>query len=177
MTDEQLAALLRHDRLSWCDIRQTQELVESCEMAVSTSLKKSLRQLEKMHGSDISEWTWGEVHKTRYEHTPFSQTNLLRKMFEREIANGGAPNSVNVASARFRDTEGYIQTFGAGFRQIITLGAAEGHLYMNSTGQSGNVMSAHYDDMVEPFRDVLFYPLPRTAPRAGTASLTLKPRS
>lgn len=177
MTDEQLANLLRNDRLGFCDVRPTDDLVESCEMALSRSLKKSLREMEKMHGSDMTEWTWGEVHKTRYEHTPFSQTNMLRRLFEREISNGGSPNSVNVSSARFRPTEGYIQTFGAGFRQIISLGAAEQHLYMNSTGQSGNVMSVHYDDMVEPFRDVAFHPLPRTAPPTSAATTKLKPRS
>jgi penicillin G amidase len=176
MTDEDLAVLLRNDKLGWCDVRQTDELTESCEMAMGRSLKKSLRELEKMHGSDMSDWSWGEVHKTRYEHTPFSQSKLAH-IFDREIANGGAPNSVNVASARYRDREGYIQTFGAGFRQIISLGPAEQHLYMNSTGQSGNVMSEHYDDMVEPFRDVLFYPLPPTAPQAGAVTLQLKPRS
>lgn len=176
MTDEQLAALLRNDTLSWCDVRQTDEFVESCEMALSTSLRKALRELEKGHGSAMSGWTWGAVHKTRYEHTPFSQTKLAR-VFQREISNGGGPNSVNVAAARYRDREGYIQTFGAGFRQIISLGKSEQHLYMNSTGQSGNVMSVHYDDMVEPFRDVVFYSLPRTAPRPATATLTLKPRS
>ncbi|HEV7919164.1 MAG TPA: penicillin acylase family protein [Thermoanaerobaculia bacterium] len=177
LTDDQLAALLRHDPLSWCDDKQTADVVEPCEMAMSRSLRKSLRELEKTHGTNMARWTWGALHETRYEHTPFSQINTLRRVFERRVPNGGAPNSVNVASASFRDTEGYVQTFGAGFRQIISLGGHEQHLYMNSTGQSGNVMSAHYDDMVVPFRDVSFYPLPRTAPPAGTATLTLKPRS
>ena len=31
--------------------------------------------------------------------------------------------------------------------------------YMNSTGQSGNLLSRHYDDMVEPFAKVQFVPL------------------
>lgn len=176
LTDEQLAALLRNDKLGWCDNRRTDDFAESCEMSMSASLKKALRQLEKMHGADVADWQWGELHHTRYEHTPFSQQNTLRKLFEREISNGGGLQSVNVAGARFRNTEGYVQTFGAGFRQIISLGRTEQHLYMNSTGQSGNVMSKHYDDMIEPFRDVRFHSLPRT-PRPGVETLTLKPRS
>jgi penicillin amidase len=177
LTDEQLAALLRNDAQGWCDDKATENVVEPCESAMARSLRQSLRELEKTHGTNMAKWTWGAVHQTRYEHTPFSQLNMLRRVFERRIPNGGAPNSVNVASASFRDTEGYVQTFGAGFRQIISLGRNEQHLYMNSTGQSGNVMSAHYDDMVVPFRDVTFFPLPRTAPSPGTAALTLQPRS
>jgi penicillin amidase len=33
------------------------------------------------------------------------------------------------------------------------------HFYMNSTGQSGNVLASHYDDMIKPFRDVQYFVL------------------
>jgi penicillin amidase len=172
MQDDELAALLADDRLQWCDVRDTVR-VETCHDAMLSSLESALKDLRKLDGSDMSEWTWGSVHKTRYEHMPFSQMPALRRFFQREIGNGGSPQSVNVASARFRESEGWVQTFGAGFRQIISLGRTSRHLYMNSTGQSGNVVSAHYDDMVEPFRDVAYYPLDR--PAVGESTLILQP--
>ena len=175
MQDGELAALLENDRLKWCDDVRTPE-VETCHQALMLSLETSLKDLKKMHGSDVSEWTWGSVHRTQYAHTPFSQTNLLRPLFQREVANGGSSNSVNVAAASFRGTEGYVQTFGAGFRQIMSMGPhGSRHFYMNSTGQSGNVMSRHYDDMVVPFRDVAYYTLDHQSP-AATQPLTLTPR-
>jgi penicillin amidase len=175
MQDGELAVLLEDDRLKWCDDVRTPE-IETCHQALMLSLETSLKDLKKMHGSDVSEWTWGGVHRTRYAHTPFSQTNLLRPLFQREVANGGSSNSVNVAAASFRGTEGYVQTFGAGFRQIMSMGPrGSRHFYMNSTGQSGNVMSRHYDDMVVPFRDVAYYSLDDQAP-AATQPLTLTPR-
>jgi len=47
------------------------------------------------------------------------------------------------------------------------------HLYMNSTGQSGNVLSAHYDDMVKPFRDVRYYVLDDNSADRNKSDLTI----
>jgi penicillin amidase len=171
MPDDELAAVLRHDPLNWCDRRDTPEK-EDAAKALELSLQSALKALRRVGGSDMSGWTWGKIHTTQYEHTPFSASNLLRRIFDRNVGNGGAPNSVNVASAVLEDSVGYVQSFGAGFRQIISLGPASAqHLYMNSTGQSGNVMSKHYDDMIVPFRDVSYYSLDT----AGNTAVTLTP--
>jgi penicillin amidase len=51
------------------------------------------------------------------------------------------------------------------------------HMYMNTTGQSGNPLSRHYSDMVTPFRDVLYFHLPSAAGEdADGAHLELVPR-
>jgi penicillin amidase len=159
MTDDELAAVLRNDPLHWCDRRDTPER-EDAQRALELSLQSALKALRRIGGSNMERWTWGTIHVTRYDHTPFSASNLLRRIFDRKIGNGGAPNSVNVASAVLNESEGYVQSFGAGFRQIISLGPASRHLYMNSTGQSGNVLSKHYDDMIAPFRDVSYFSFP-----------------
>jgi penicillin amidase len=41
---------------------------------------------------------------------------------------------------------------------------------MDSTGQSGNVMSPHYDDMVVPFRDVRYRTIEAVADAARNAN-------
>ena len=48
-------------------------------------------------------------------------------------------------------------------------------MYMNSTGQSGNVLSSHYDDMVKPFRDVQYRVLDSGAAAKDRADLTITP--
>ena len=65
-----------------------------------------------------------------------------------------------VSSSVFRPSEGYLGTLGAGFRQIMQVGPDKSsHLYMNSTGQSANVFSRHYADMVKPFENAEYYSL------------------
>jgi penicillin amidase len=159
----------------WCDDLDTPER-ETCNDAIDGALNDALWEVLKVTGDESMEsWAWGDLHHTAYRHTPFSQTNVLRAFFERRIASGGSPDSVNVASYSFEKSGGYSQDFGAGLRQIIEM-RPNGvlHWYMNSTGQSGNVLSEHYDDMVERFRNVEYLALSPANGQVGRR-LTLVP--
>jgi penicillin G amidase len=160
---EYLQGLLHHDAASWCDdIRTTRR--ETCDDVLAMSLESALWELYKLRGDwSMASWNWGAVQTARYEHTPFSDMKPFGKLFERRVGNGGSENTINVAGSSFAGAEGYLQNHGASFRQIISLRAGSvSHYFMNSTGQSGNVMSAHYDDMVEPFRAVQYRVLDST---------------
>ena len=88
-------------------------------------------------------------------------------MFEHRVSSGGSPDTINVRMSLLVSSIGYEQTFGPGFRQIIQIRDASArhiYIYMNSTGQSGNVLGKHYDDMVKPFRDARYYVLGEKAP-------------
>ncbi|KAB8191692.1 penicillin acylase family protein [Lysobacter maris] len=159
----QLAKALTTSSTNWCDGAGSAR----CAEAMRRSLAAAIRELEKLRGGDVDEWRWGDVHQTVYRHLGFSDSGSLAALFERRIVNGGAPDTVNVANAQYRESEGYEQSFGPGFRQLIQFGESTEHRYMNSTGQSGNLLSPHYDDMVEPFRDVRLFSLPETADSDG----------
>lgn len=167
--DYVLGLLKRNDR-AWCDDSRTPKN-ETCDNVLATTQNSALWELYKLKGDwSMASWRWGEIQTTTYGHTPFSQWKPLAKLFERRVGNGGSDNSINVASSSFNYADGYLQKFGAGFRQIIAIkGDRTEHFYMNSTGQSGNVMSPHYDDMVVPFRDVSYCPL-NSAPTIPAAS-------
>lgn len=149
VTHDQLAKVLKADALNWCT---PTESIFPCQSELRTSLEKSLKQLEKLTNSnDIADWRWGDIHRTEFGHQPFSRVRGLKSFFTRTTRVGGSPNSVNAANAQLDWSRGYIQNFGAGFRQVFELDENRSQWYMNSTGQSGHVMSPHYDDMVELF--------------------------
>jgi penicillin amidase len=152
-----IRAAIRAPDAAWCGGASN----SACAPILLRALDKAQWELFKLRGTwSTSEWKWGDVHATDYAHLPFTTIKPLNGLFDRRIGNGGSENAINVASSRYRDSEGYLQNFGPGFRQIIALGPRRtDHLYMISTGQSGNVMSAHYDDMIGPFRRVQFYRL------------------
>jgi penicillin G amidase len=175
-THEQILDALNGSPAQWCD-RDTSVGERSCHAVLERSLGLAIQDLTKLQGSDMSAWRWGAVHETLYEHLPFSRIEPVGKLFERRIENGGAPNTINVASGRYRRSVGYEQTFGAGFRQIVAMQqSGPTHLYMGSTGQSGNVLSPHYDDMLRPFRDVRFHRLEQRVPQSDRSTLVLRPR-
>ena len=150
---DKLVNLLMNDSI-WCD-DITSIKVESCQDIIALSLISTLNEMTKLKGEDINNWQWGQLQNTVYGHEPFSSFKHIDKLFERTISNGGSGHTINVSGSNFDKDEGYQQGFGAGFRQIMELSSDEPiHLFMNSTGQSGQVGSKHYDDMVEDFRNV-----------------------
>ena len=156
ITISRLVDMMTDNQSRWCDDVTTDEL-EDCQIVLSQSLDSTLDEIAKLVGSDISNWQWGELHSTLYSHTPMSNVQMLKGFFERRIPNGGSVNSVNVANASFEPSQGYVQTFGAGFRQIMVIGKDDSpHWLMNGTGQSGHFLSPHYDDMIGPFNRLQF---------------------
>lgn len=157
----------------WCDNVST-EARESCESVLLSSLDSAIARLKKLRGSNMDNWKWGDINQATYSHVPMSSQKLLDLVFERKVKNGGSVNTVNAIGAYFKESEGYEQGFGAGFRQIMSPGTnSDEHWLMNSTGQSGNVLSAHYDDMLYPFRDLEFIDISR--PVGQLKKLTLTP--
>lgn len=153
------SALTQPDSV-WCDDVSTTDS-ETCEQQIVTAIQKTIHRFTKLKGSDMDSWVWQDMHFSRYEHLPFSQVKLLDYLFEKRLPNSGSEDTVNVAASDFVQSEGYLQNFGATFRQIMSPGSgSEQHWFMNSTGQSGNIFSEHYSDMIEPFNDVAFDTLP-----------------
>ena len=169
---DQLLHALTEQPSAWCGAAGG-----SCVPLLGRSLDATIAELKKLRGSDMDSWRWGDIHHVLYEHMPFSKVTWLASVFERKLPSGGSTNTINVANAIYERAEGYDQTFSAGFRQIIQVGGpSTRHIYMNSTGQSGNVLSAHYDDMVKPFRDVQYCVLDSGAAAKGGATLTITPQ-
>ncbi len=152
-----LATQLDAGGSAWCDDPAT-TAYENCNAALATAQEAALWELHTLKGDwSMESWHWGEVQTTVYAHTPFSQWKPLGNLFGRRIGSGGSPNTVNAADSVFAGSDGYLQAFGAGFRQVISLHPTQSaHYYMVSTGQSGNIASEHYDDMVVPFRDLQY---------------------
>lgn len=159
--DDVLSALSNND-VNWCD-NTTTETIEDCAAVKLSALTQTLDTLDLLLGGDVEDWQWGEAHHTLYEHQPFSNVRGLDIVYQRKVANGGSANSINVSAGSFDPLNGFTANYGAGFRQIMSFAAkqkgADLHVYSNSTGQSGNVASTHYDDMVDPFIEGEYFDL------------------
>lgn len=166
--EESLIAVLKTRDSHWC---AAQNAVPDCEQALRLTLDSSLRELEKLQGKQISAWTWGAVHTTAFQHTPFSEIKVLDKVFGRKLPNGGSVATVNVADANYKASIGYEQRLGATFRQIMQF---DDYQFINSTGQSGHPLSTHYDDMMQLYSRGQYIRF-SSAP-ASTQDLTLAPK-
>ncbi|OTA14503.1 Peptidase S45, penicillin amidase [Xenorhabdus vietnamensis] len=129
----------------------------NCQDVLVKSLDQALDELSRMRGDNMDSWKWGNLHSSYYEHRLFSGIRFLDNIFSTRIANGGSPDAINVADMHFDLSKGYDQKLGASFRMIIDVQSGKIRTrYINSTGQSGNIMSEHYRDMVKPFNTFIF---------------------
>ncbi|KPV93759.1 Acyl-homoserine lactone acylase QuiP precursor [Pseudoalteromonas sp. P1-9] len=161
--------------IDWCDVQST-EALETCREILSMALDSTIQELSKLKSDDVDDWAWSEVHFSVYPHMVFNQDNMFKSVFSRKVFNIGGTDTVNVSGSSFKLSAGYEQNFGATHRQVMTLGKSEEvHLYMNSTGQSGNPFSDHYDDMIEPFQRGEYASFEAPSKSEGASWLTLIP--
>jgi penicillin amidase len=157
----------------WCDnVLSTPG--ETCDETALHALDAALDDLTERLDANMNDWRWEKVHVTQYPHNPFSQVSYLKGLFHRTIPNGGDRYTVNVAPVRL--TEPYVQTHAPGYRHIVDLADLNNSRFIITTGQSGNVLSSHYDDLIRPHRDVEYLPMRFGRENVEGDVLTLEPR-
>lgn len=156
----------------WCDDLLTAPK-ESCDEIALQALDTALDDVTARLGSNMARWQWDKLHFLQYPHRPFSQVPVLRWVFHRSIANGGNRYTVNVAPTNIK--QAYDQTHSPSYRQLIDLSNLGQSRFSQTTGQSGNPLSPHYADLVEPHRDVHYLPMTFGREQASGDRLRLEP--
>lgn len=141
---------------------------KNCAEYLSLSLDRAVQDLKGRLGEDQSTWEWGRLHKAYSAHV-FKDNPQVGWLFNRFTPTDGGLYTVNVGTY---DQEHYLQTHGASYRQIVDLANMDNSLFVFSLGQSGNVFSAHYNDLSPLWRDGELIPMKSFD---GGQSLILQP--
>ena len=130
-----------------------------------------MTELSNLYGQDMAAWRWGGAHKAIHVHRPLGNFPVIGGVFNREVEmNGGAYTLLRAANA-MASQRPYAAGHGAGYRAIYDLGAPDASLYMISMGQSGNVFSPHYDDLLGLWGAAEYIAIPTTPEvLSGTAA-------
>jgi len=143
----------------WCDDVRT-PATETCEEQLALSLDAALADLGKRYGSDQSRWRWGEAHLARHEHRPFGRQPLLARLFDITVPSPGDAYTVNVGrNIMSNDAEPFANRHAASLRAIYDLADLEKSLYIHSGGQSGNILSDHYEAFAEAWAKNEYIPM------------------
>jgi penicillin amidase len=161
----------------WCDDRGTPD-VEDCASRIRLALKDAQSELTAAYGDSISAWRWGDAHRAVHVHRPLGSFPVIGSTFNREAEmDGGAYTLLRAANA-MGSRRPYAAVHGAGYRAIYDLGAPDQSLYIISVGQSGNVYSPHYDDLLGLWAQAQYITIPTTPEAVSTGaahSLWLEP--
>ncbi len=142
----------------WCGSQQASELIE-CGQLLVTSLEKAMDEIEETQGADWQKWQYGEAHQLYAEHNPFSKIAPLSQFFTIQVPTGGGPYTLHRGQTNFGKEGPYRNRHGAAYRGIYDLGDLDKSVFIQSTGQSGNVMSAHYRDFANKWANSIFIPM------------------
>lgn len=161
-------------RPQWCD-DVTTDAVEDCAGQVTKAWTDALGWLDVNTGTRRAEWTWGRWHVARFDHPLFATIPGLRALGGFKIATGGDDYTVNRGS--FAGTGAPVpfkHRHGAGYRAVYDLADLNRSLFSTAGGQSGHLLSGHFDDFLEDWAEGRYFPL--VAPDGpGSGQLVLTP--
>ena len=137
----------------WCDLIDSDN-VETCDDIALIAMQVTLEKLHSELGYNYSDWRWSEVFSLEFNHFPFAQRksvkdSILRSVFSRKIL----PSCQSVILSDWHDSGiskrifyGFIES---SYLQFIDLADSANDSLLLGTGQSGNPLRRHYDDLIE----------------------------
>ncbi len=157
----------------WCDIVHS-TATETCTDIARLALDDALQWLEERYGRDLASWRWGAAHEARHDHPVLGNTRLLSWIVNIRQPTSGGDFTLNRAATPGTMPDPFLNTHSAGYRGVYDFADPDSSVYVIATGQSGNPLSRHYDDLGELWRRGEYIPMsldPDLA-RAGNIGIT-----
>ena len=143
----------------WWDDQRTPDIRETRDQILVRAFRKGYRAAVEEMGEKIDRWEWGEVHTAVFRNQTFGQCGIgpIERIFNRgPVAVRGGNTQVSLAGWRFE--EPFEVDHIASQRAIYDLGDLSASLLIHPTGQSGHPAHRHYDDFIEPWRNIEYHP-------------------
>lgn len=159
----------------WCDDVKTPAR-ETCAMLTGKSFDLAAADLRTRFGGPGT-WRWGIAHVAGSDHRPFGFFPGLKDYFNIAPETAGDGYTVNVGTFTIRDElRPYVNRHAASLRTIYDLSDLDGSMFMQSTGQSGNVFSPWYSNLAQRWAKVEYVTIPTDRGAIKVAhTLVLKP--
>ena len=115
------------------------------------AFRQGIDDLQHRLGGDMTRWRWDAVHLALFPHA-LDSVAALRPILSRSIGIAGDWSTVNVGVTA-ADHPYEVHTI-PGYREIIDLSPANDSRFLDAVGESGHVLSPHYDDFLNDWRAV-----------------------
>ncbi len=117
----------------------------ACEALKMTCVEYAAQVLEQT----LARWgdnipAWGQLHQATFNHPVLTHTPLAF-LSDRKMPFSGGGTTVN--KARY-DPKDLRMVHGPSYRQVIDLAEMNNSRYIHPMGQSGHLLSPHYDDLL-----------------------------
>ncbi|MBI2220021.1 MAG: penicillin acylase family protein [Acidobacteria bacterium] len=137
----------------WCDDVNTAPR-ETCPDILGGALEEALADLRLAQRSgDPDAWRWDRQNEVWFPHLPLQASPVLRPFFSRRVRRGGDAFTVN-PSMPVRD-----QMLVSSYRQIVDLSNLDASVFILPLGQSGQIFSGRYSDLLNDWNEGRYRPL------------------
>ena len=138
------------DHPDWCGTR-------GCPALLAAALDRALADLRRRYGDNVDDWHWGAAHPARLRHPLWSRVPVLDRVLTPTIAAPGASDTLDAGAFAISDeAHPFRDRLGPVMRMIVDMAHPAEAQFMVVPGQSGNPLSAHWDDLLRPWRDVRY---------------------
>jgi penicillin G amidase len=177
---------------TWCASASEESANQTCQPLVAGAFATAIDDLTKTFGNDPSRWRWGDAHRAVFANRLFAGIPLLDRLSTIDVSTDGDDDTVNRGTignsggvgsqdkgSYFYQPPLYPGVHGPGLRAIMDFSNLDNSLFMQATGQSGNLLSSHYRDLSDRWADGQYLRLPRESGVDRGLILTppAKPRS
>jgi penicillin amidase len=144
-----LKAFISDDKsLFWDDINTPEK--ERREHIIERAYRSAIGELEDRYGSNIENWQWGSIHTIEYIH-PIGLKRPMNLLFNiGPLPAPGETRTINRLSSHFGKHD-YKVVSVPSFRRLIDYRDLRHSFSILPSGNSGNLLTQHYDDQVEMF--------------------------
>ena len=158
---------------AWCDVKQT-TAKESCAEMARLALDDALIELEARYGPRLESWRWGDAHQALHLHQTLGSVPVLRHLVNIRQSTPGGDHTLLRGQMPGHGPEPYLNVHAAGFRAVYDFSDPDSSVFIIATGESGHLLSRHYDDLAAIWRRSEYVPMsldPGLA-RAGAVGVT-----
>lgn len=154
----------------WCDVIQS-AAVETCSEIAKQALDQALIGLSETYGNDIESWRWGDAHETTQDHPVLGKLPILRHFVNIRQSTSGGDTTLMRAKTLGTGPNPYLNVHAGGYRGVYDMADPESSVFIIDTGQSGQPLSRHYDDLAPIWRRGEYLPMSLDIDLARAGSL------
>jgi penicillin amidase len=148
-------------------------VVESRDDILARSFSEGCANTVAALGKNRNNWQWGDLHTATFVSNPLglSGIGLIENMVNRgPFATGGSTDTVN-NTVWYAYSGEFTVKWVPSMRMIVDLSDLSKSVTVHTTGQSGHPYSQNYDDMIDLWRNIKYYPMLWTREQVEAAAV------